>query len=112
MNELISAIYHQKTNYVCRHTGDELLLIPLKDNVADFSQYLTLNEVGAFIWDAIDQHDNAQTLCAKICDEFEADEAEVALDTPIFLQKLCAYLGIAWILFSPFTWTLPISPWN
>lgn len=95
MNELITAIYLQKANYVCRHTGDELLLIPLKDNVADFSQYLTLNEVGAFIWEAIEQGDTNETLCAKICDEFEADEAEVALDTPLFLQKLCAYLGIA-----------------
>jgi len=80
MKDVIQQIYEKKESYVCRNTGEELLLIPLKDNVADFDQYLTLNEAGAFIWDNLDEGDDEASLVAKICSEFEADETQVLTD--------------------------------
>ena len=94
MNNVIQQIYEKKESYVCRNTGDELLLIPLKDNVADFNQYLTLNEVGAFIWKNIEMDDDESFLVAKICTEFEADESEVLTDLQAFLEKLRSFLEI------------------
>lgn len=94
MKQLIASIYEKKEHFVCRNTGEELLLIPLKDNVADFNQYLTLNEVGAFIWDNIQLGDDEATLVAKICAEFEADETEVLTDLQAFLEKLRSFLEI------------------
>ena len=94
MKQLIASIYEKKESYVCRNTGEELLLIPLKDNVADFNQYLTLNEVGAFIWEKLDEGDDETTLVAKICAEFEANEGEVLEDLRAFLEKLRTYLEI------------------
>jgi hypothetical protein len=94
MKQLIASIYEKKEHFVCRNTGEELLLIPLKDNVADFNQYLTLNEVGAFIWDNIQLGDDEATLVAKICSEFEADETEVLTDLQAFLEKLRSFLEI------------------
>ena len=94
MKQLISAIYQEKNHFVCRQTGDELLLIPLKDNVADFNQYLTLNEVGAFIWENMDEGDDETTLVVKICAEFEVNEDEVMNDLRAFLEKLRTYLEI------------------
>jgi hypothetical protein len=94
MNQIISAIYHEKNHFVCRQTGDELLLIPLKDNVADFNQYLTLNEVGAFIWENLEEGDDESIIVSKICAEFEANEGEVMDDLRAFLEKLRRYLDI------------------
>jgi hypothetical protein len=94
MKALISAIYQEKNHFVCRQTGDELLLIPLKDNVADFNQYLTLNEVGAFIWENLEEGDDESILVSKICAEFEANEGEVMDDLRAFLEKLRSYLDI------------------
>lgn len=94
MKVFISAIYQELNHFVCRQTGEELLLIPLKDNVADFNQYLTLNEVGAFIWENLDEGDDETTLVAKICAEFEANEDEVLEDLRAFLEKLRNYLDI------------------
>jgi hypothetical protein len=62
--------------------------------VADFNQYLTLNEVGAFIWDNIEIGDDESSLVAKICAEFEADETEVLTDLQAFLEKLRSFLEI------------------
>ena len=97
MKDVIQQIYEKKESYVCRNTGEELLLIPLKDNVADFNQYLTLNEVGAFIWDNIQLGDDEASLVAKICAEFEANEEEVLDDLRAFLEKLRTYLEIQWL---------------
>ena len=94
MKDVIQQIYDKKESYVCRSTGDELLLIPLKNNVADFNQYLTLNEVGAFIWDNIQLGDDEASLVAKICSEFEADETQVLTDLQAFLEKLRSFLEI------------------
>ena len=94
MKQLIASIYEKKESYVCRNTGEELLLIPLKDNVADFNQYLTLNEVGAFIWENLEEGDNESILVSKICAEFEANEGEVMDDLRAFLEKLRSYLDI------------------
>jgi hypothetical protein len=94
MKDVMKQICEKKGSYVCRNTGDELLLIPLKDNVADFNQYLTLNEVGAFIWNNIEMDDDESSLVAKICAEFEADETEVLTDLQAFLEKLRSFLEI------------------
>jgi hypothetical protein len=94
MKDVIQQIYEKKESYVCRNTGEELLLIPLKDNVADFDQYLTLNEAGAFIWDNLDEGDDEASLVAKICSEFEADETQVLTDLQAFLEKLRSFLEI------------------
>ena len=94
MKDVMKQICEKKESYVCRNTGDELLLIPLKDNVADFNQYLTLNEVGAFIWENMDEGDDETTLVVKICAEFEANEDEVMNDLHAFLEKLRSYLDI------------------
>ncbi len=94
MKALITSICQEKSHFVCRQTGEELLLIPLKDNVADFNQYLTLNEVGAFIWENLEEGDDEATLVAKICTEFEANEDDVLEDLRAFLEKLRTYLEI------------------
>jgi hypothetical protein len=94
MNQLITSICAKKNQFVCRNTGEELILIRLENNVADFNQYLTLNEVGAFIWDNLEPSDDEKTLVSKICTEFEADETEVREDLHAFLKKLSVYLEI------------------
>ena len=94
MNELIKSICEKKPQFICRDTGEEMILIRLENNVADFNQYLTLNEVGAFIWENIEPSDVEGSLVAKICAEFEANETEVLLDLQAFLEKLRSYLEI------------------
>jgi hypothetical protein len=74
MTEQLKQISSQKSNFVCKHTGDELLLIPLKNNVADFNQYLVLNELGAFIWEQIDESSTFEILREAIYKEFDAPQ--------------------------------------
>ena len=69
-----------------------MILIRLENNVADFNQYLTLNEVGAFIWENIEPSDDEGSLVAKICAEFDAEQDEVREDVKQFVSKLHLHL--------------------
>ena len=92
MNELIKSISEKKPQFICRDTGEEMILIRLENNVADFNQYLTLNEVGAFIWENIEPSDDEGSLVAKICAEFDAEQDEVREDVKQFVSKLHLHL--------------------
>ncbi|MFN5679592.1 MAG: PqqD family protein, partial [Flavobacteriia bacterium] len=91
MNLLIQEINQRKPHFVCKNTGHELLLIPLKDNVADFNQYLVLNELGAFVWEQIDGDCSWEALQAAIFNEFDAPLAQIAQDLAKFIPELHQY---------------------
>lgn len=91
MKELIEAIAQQKSMFVCKHTGEELLLIPLKNNVADFNQYLVLNELGAFIWERIDLHATIEKLKQEIAQDFDASPEQIEHDLTKFMAQLYQY---------------------
>jgi hypothetical protein len=91
MEDLIGKIAQQKSMFVCKNTGEELLLIPLKDNVADFNQYLVLNALGAFIWEALDSSITIDLLQEKILTEFEVTTEQLNADLEKFLPDLHHY---------------------
>jgi hypothetical protein len=88
MDELLQEINHRKPNFVCKQTGEELLLIPLKDNVADFNQYLVLNELGAFIWMALNTELTFEALQNQILNEFEVEEGVLRTDLEKFIPEI------------------------
>lgn len=91
MNSALREIFQSKSNFVCKHTGEELLLIPLKDNVADFNQYLVLNELGAYIWDALHPEITYADLQNQILNEFEVEEENLREDLQKFITALYQY---------------------
>ena len=91
MDALLQEINQTKANFVCKHTGEELLLIPLKDNVADFNKYLVLNEVGAFIWNGLHTEISYATLQNQILNEFEVNKENLNKDLQKFILELHQY---------------------
>lgn len=88
MDALLQEIDQAKAHFVCKHTGEELLLIPLKDNVADFNQYLVLNELGAFIWTALSAELTLDALQDQILNEFEVEEGILRTDLEKFIPEI------------------------
>ena len=41
-------------NFVFRHIVEEMVLVPIRQNVAELDSIYTLNELGAFIWEHLD----------------------------------------------------------
>ena len=96
MDRLLQEINQTKSNFVCKPTGEELLLIPLKDNVADFNQYLVLNELGAYIWDALNPDISYEALQTQILNEFEVEPDNLRQDLQKFITELHQYTCKKW----------------
>lgn len=96
MNSLLREIYNAKPHFVCKQTGEELLLIPLKDNVADFNQYLVLNELGAFIWMALSAELTFDALQIQILNEFDVEQGILRTDLEKFIPEIHRFTRPKW----------------
>ena len=77
---------------IARRTGDEYVLVPVTDNIADMTCMYTLNETGAFIWDLIDGEKSTMEIAAALAAEYDVPEELAIEDVDRYLSALKDYL--------------------
>jgi hypothetical protein len=90
-NQYIQEIQAQAAHFVCKEVGSEILLVPLRDNVADFNQYLTLNELGSFIYKLITDGKAFEDILSEILAQYEIDDTQARQDLSAFIDQLYQY---------------------
>jgi hypothetical protein len=90
-NQFIQEIQAQAPYFVCKEVGADTLLVPLRNNVADFNQYLTLNELGSFIYLLITEGNNFEQIHAAILANYEVNPDEASQDLNAFIELLYKY---------------------
>jgi hypothetical protein len=80
--------FNKEPNIVSRKIADDVILVPIRQNVGDLESIYTLNEVGAFIWELINGKRQVKEIKEIIVDEFEVSEEEAEKDLIEFLLKL------------------------
>lgn len=88
----IHNLYNIKTSFASRKVGEELILVPVKNNVADMNEIFTLNEIGAFIWENITKENSAEDLIKLVIENFDIDYSTAKKDTLEFLSRLIELL--------------------
>ncbi|MFM2315711.1 MAG: hypothetical protein RLZZ155_43 [Bacteroidota bacterium] len=88
INEIAAA----KSNFVARAVDEELVLVPLRNNVADMTEIFNLNEVGHFIWNEIQEGATVKSLTEKIVSEYEVETAVAQSDLEEFLKDLSNFI--------------------
>ena len=63
------SVYRQADNIVTRKVMDETLLVPICGDLASMDELYTLNDTGAFVWQALD---GTRTL-AEISEQLERE---------------------------------------
>jgi hypothetical protein len=77
---------------IARRTGDEYVLVPVTDNIADMTSLFTLNDTGAFVWDLIDGTRSVSDLAEAVASEYNIP-IEVALaDVEGYVAQLHEFL--------------------
>ncbi len=66
-----SKVYCKSERFVEKSIGNEKVLVPLTDNVADMNHVLTLNEVGTFLYDHIDGEKSIEEILMLLLNEYE-----------------------------------------
>jgi hypothetical protein len=82
------ARYEKNPEFVFRRIVDELVLVPIHQTVADMDCIYTMNPVGAFIWEKLDEGATLGDLQAAVVDEYAAEPEAVAADLLDFMAEL------------------------
>jgi len=75
-------------NFIFRQIVEEMVLVPIRQNVADLDSIYTLNELGVFIWERLETPTSAAELQDEILEDFDVDAATVQSDLVNFMEEL------------------------
>lgn len=73
-------------NVVSKRIDDEYLLIPIVNEVADTNNIFGINEVGAYIWDNLNDQSISE-LIQKVMNEFDVSEEIAKIDIEEFITE-------------------------
>jgi hypothetical protein len=93
MKDLQSVLSHSPS-VVTRKTGNEYILVPVANNIADMNSIFTLNETGAFIWEQIDGKRNIEEIIFALTAEYDIDKETASGDLFMFIDNMSKYLII------------------
>lgn len=82
------ALYERNPEFIFRRIVDELVLVPVRQDVADMDCIYTLNPVGAFIWEKLDGAATLGEIQAAIADEYATEPETAAGDLLDFMGEL------------------------
>ena len=86
--EANGARYERNKDFIYRSIVNEAVLVPIHQDVADMECIYTLNDLGAFIWEQMDQPLTQDELLANIEDQYDVDPAVLAVDLENFIQEM------------------------
>jgi hypothetical protein len=78
-------------NFIFRMILDEAILVPIRKEIADLNALYTLNEVGAFVWQQLDQPQTLGEIQTNLLAEYEADPDTTVKDLQSYISDM---LGI------------------
>ena len=74
--------------FVLREIAGDYVIIPIGRTVLSFNGLITVNEIGAFLWNLLQEDVTKEELVAKVLDEYEVDEETAREDIQEFLDTL------------------------
>ena len=67
-------------DFIVREIAGETVLVPVGETTQDFNGMVTLSDVGAFIWEHIEETDSFQALVELILNEYDVDGQTAATE--------------------------------
>jgi hypothetical protein len=89
-----SDCFVKRGEFVTRSIAGEMILVPIRTQVADLDSIYNLSAVGMLIWNLLDGHTTVDQIAQAVCAEFDATEEQAQIDSLEFLAALEA-AGIA-----------------
>jgi methyltransferase-like protein len=90
----LNLIFSQSPSVVTRKTGNEYVLVPIANNIADMNSVYTLNETGAFLWEQLDGKKSVKDLIDTLISEYDVDYETAGADVFSFIEEMSKYLII------------------
>lgn len=91
----LKSILSHSPSIVTRKTGNEYVLVPIANNIADMHSVFTLNETGAFIWEQINGERSVEEIIDLLTAEYDIDNEKASSDVFAFIDDMYKYLIIS-----------------
>ena len=76
-----------KDGFILREVAGQIVVLPSGDDL-DLNMMITLNEVGKFIWQLLEQETDEETIVAAILKEYDVDKTTAEAAVAGFIKKL------------------------
>ena len=90
----LDKVYCVNDRVASRKIVDELILVPLRDSVAEMESLYSLNEVGARVYDLVDGKRAVRDIIAAIVEEFDVSAEQAEGDVTQFIEQLVSIKSI------------------
>ncbi len=77
-----------KDNLILKEMGTEYVVVPVGEGLLDFQVMLTLNDTGAFLWNALKEETTFDNLVDTLTKEYDVDKETAKKDIKEFLDIL------------------------
>lgn len=84
----VEELYKLKSRFAARKVGNELVVVPLVDNVAQMDKLYTLNETAGFLWENLKKGVTAEKLKDLLLENFEVGSETAERDVESFLERV------------------------
>lgn len=74
--------------FVLKNIADSFVVVPVGENLVDFSAMITINETGAFIWNQLEKGTDIDSIVSSMCAEYDIDEDSARIDAMEFIKIL------------------------
>lgn len=74
--------------FVLREIAGDYVIIPTGQTVLYFNGLITVNEIGAFLWNLLQNDVTQEQLVKAVLDEYDVDEVTAREDIQDFLETL------------------------
>ena len=88
----LNAVVTRAPGIVPRKTGNEYVLVPVSNNIADMDRVYTLNETAAFIWERLDGKADLAGMLSAMQDEFDIDAQTAEHDLLALISEMKEFL--------------------
>lgn len=80
--------YQRSSDFIYRKIINEMVLVPIHLNIADMESIYTLNDVGASIWERLEEPISLEQLTSELVSEYDSDPETITQELIAFLQEL------------------------
>lgn len=74
--------------FVLREIAGDYIIVPVGKTALELNGLITVNELGAFLWDKLQQEITREKLINSVLAEYDIDRETVEKDVDEFLQEL------------------------
>lgn len=74
--------------FILREIAGDYVLVPVGKTALTFNGMITVNEVGAFLWQNLQSETTMEQLIEAMLDEYEVDEDTARADVEAYIELL------------------------